>query len=137
MAPPSPNVLRVQEAFDAFSRRDEAGLIAALHEDVVVHLPTADVTRGGEPYRGAAGISEYFADVAAVWNELRIELYEYHERDDLVVAIGRAYGWGGGRVVDVPTGWVWEMRDGRAISIRVFERPADALEAAGIAAGGD
>jgi ketosteroid isomerase-like protein len=128
----SRNVVVVRRAFDAFSRRDEPALLALLDPAVEFHAPTASLARGGRPYLGHAGMREYLRDAAEVWAELRIEPREFRELDDLVVALGRVYAWGAGRVVDAPAGWVWRVRNGLAIAIRVYETPADALSAVGI-----
>ncbi|MEA2179201.1 MAG: hypothetical protein QOG77_2498 [Solirubrobacteraceae bacterium] len=129
----SPQVALVQRAFDAFSRRDVESLVAACHPDVEFHLPTARLTRVGLPYRGHDGIRTYVRDAARVWAELRLEPREFREIDDAVVAIGRVYAWGAGRVVDTPAAWVWRMRDGLAIRVDVYESGTEALAAAGIA----
>ncbi len=128
----SANVAIVQRAFDAFSRRDVEGLVAACAEEIEFHLPTAQLTRVGLPYRGHEGIRTYVRDALRVWSELRLEPREYHETGDIVVALGRVYAWGAGRVVDTPAAWVWRMRDGLAVRVDVFENTADALAAAGI-----
>jgi ketosteroid isomerase-like protein len=131
--PTSPNVALVQRAYDAFTRRDVEGLVATCLPDVEFHLPTAQLTRVGLPYRGHDGVRTYLRDAARVWSELRLEPREFHERGDLVVAIGRVYAWGAGRVVDTPAGWVWRIRDGLVARVDVYESADQALEAAGIA----
>jgi ketosteroid isomerase-like protein len=129
----APHVAAVQRAFEAFTRRDVEGLVAACHPDVEFHLPTAQLARVGLPYRGHDGVRTYVRDAARVWAELRLEPREFREIGDAVVAIGRVYAWGGGRVVDTPAAWVWRMRDGLAIRVDVFESANEALAAAGIA----
>jgi ketosteroid isomerase-like protein len=129
----SPHVALVQRAFEAFSQRDVDGLVAACHPDVEFHLPTGRLTRVGLPYRGHDGIRTYVRDAARVWSELRLEPREFREIGDSVVAIGRVYAWGAGRVVDTPAAWVWRMRDGLAIRVDVYESGTEALAAAGIA----
>jgi ketosteroid isomerase-like protein len=131
----SPNVAVVQRAFDAFSRRDVEGLVAACSTEIEFHLPTAQLTRIGLPYRGHEGVRTYVRDAARVWAELRLEPREYHEAGDVVVAVGRVYAWGAGRVVDTPAAWVWRMRDGLAVRVDVFENAAEALAAAGMTSG--
>jgi ketosteroid isomerase-like protein len=127
----SPQVALIRGAFDAFSRRDVEGLVAACHPDVEFHLPTARLTRVGLPYRGHDGVRTYVRDAARVWAELRLQPREFREIGDSVVAIGRVYAWGAGRVVDTPAAWVWQLRDGLAVRIDVYETGAEALAAAG------
>jgi uncharacterized protein len=133
LMPVSPNVALVQRAYDAFTRRDVEGLVAACAPDIEFYLPTAQLTRTGLPYRGHDGVRTYMRDAARVWSELRLEPREFHERDDVVVAVGRVYAWGAGRVIDTPAAWVWRIRDGLAVRLDVFESDDEALEAAGIA----
>jgi ketosteroid isomerase-like protein len=120
--------------FDRFSRRDIAGLLELCDDDVEFLPVTAMVAAGGEPYRGHNGITRYMADVARVWEELTVEPLEFHRAgDDTVVAVGRVYAWGVGRVIDAPVGWLWRFGpDGRAVYGRVFESRSDALAAAGL-----
>src|SRR4051812_49716124 len=96
------------------------------------------VAAGGEPYRGHDGIARYLADVARVWEELTVEALEFHTSgDDTVVAIGRVYAWGVGRVIDAPVGWLWRFgSDRRAGDGGGYENPRDALEGAGVGPGG-
>jgi ketosteroid isomerase-like protein len=132
--PPSPNVALVQRAYDAFTRRDVERLVATCAEDVEFHLPTAQLTRVGLPYRGHDGVRTYVRDAARVWSELRLEPREFHESGDRVVAVGRVYAWGAGRVVDTPAAWLWQIRDGLVARLDVYESADEALAAAGISA---
>jgi ketosteroid isomerase-like protein len=128
----SVNVALVKQVYDAFTRRDAEALVAACAPDVEFHLPTAQFTRIGLPYRGHDGVRTYMRDAVQVWSELRLEPREFRERDDVVVAIGRVYAWGAGRVVDTPAAWVWRLRDGLIVRLDVFEGGAEALAAAGM-----
>ncbi|MCW3022246.1 MAG: hypothetical protein JWR30_1568 [Conexibacter sp.] len=127
------NVEVVQQIFAAFEHRDADAVVALCAPEVVFEPVTARVAGGGEPYRGYDGMRAYLADVARVWQELRPSPDEFHEgRDGIVVATGRVYAWGAGRVVDSPAGWLFRLRDGRMVYGRVFETSSGALEAAGM-----
>jgi ketosteroid isomerase-like protein len=131
-----PLVATTRQLFERFSHRDVSGLLALCADDVEFLPVTAMVAADGEPYRGHAGISRYVADVARVWEELTVEPSEFHRAgDDTVVAVGRVYAWGVGRVIDAPVGWVWRFGpDGKAVYGRVYESRAEALAAAGLQA---
>jgi ketosteroid isomerase-like protein len=131
----SHDVRVVRRAFEAFSQRDVEGLVAACSPDIEFHLPTARLARTGRPYSGHDGVREYMRDAGRVWSELRLDPSEFHERDGMVVAVGRVYAWGDGRVIDTPAAWIWRMRDGLAVRVDVYENRADALVAAGITEG--
>lgn len=131
----SANVAVVRRAFEAFTVRDVEELVAACADDVEFHLPTARLAGKGRPYRGHEGVRAYLRDAARVWSELRLEAREFHVRDDLVVAVGRVYAWGDGRVVDTPSAWVWQLRDLQVTRVEVFESRAEAFAFAGLSAG--
>ena len=120
----------IRSVFEAFSRRDATALAELMEEDVEFLPVTANLTTGGLPYRGHAGIAEYIADVARVWDDLRVEPIEFREVDDAVVVLGRMRGRGGGMIIDQPTGWVWRFRGARVAWGRVFTSHEEALDAA-------
>jgi hypothetical protein len=68
-----------------------------------------------------------------VWQELRPVPDRFEQAEEgVVVATGRVYAWGVGRVIDAPAGWDGR-RDGGLITYgRIYETPAGALEAAGL-----
>ena len=129
-----PLVETTRQLFERFSRRDVAGMVELCDPEVEFLPVTAMVAAGGEPYRGHEGISRYVADVAHVWEELTVEPEEFHRvGDDTVVAVGRVYAWGVGRVIDAPVGWLWRFGpEGRAVYGRVYESRREALAAGGL-----
>jgi ketosteroid isomerase-like protein len=131
-----PLVDTTRRLFEHFSRRDVAGLLALCADDVEFLPVTAMVAADGKPYRGHQGITRYVSDVARVWEELTVEPSEFHRAgDDTVVAVGRVYAWGVGRVIDAPVGWLWRFGpDGKAVYGRVYESRTEALAAAGLGA---
>jgi ketosteroid isomerase-like protein len=80
-------------------------------------------------YAGSAGIRLYFEDVARTWAELRVEVEDYRESGDRVVATGlvraRAKD---GPSREEPIGWVWRLRDGLIVYGRVYNDPEAALQ---------
>jgi ketosteroid isomerase-like protein len=127
------NVDIVAGLFAAFEHRDAEALIGQCTPDVVFEPVTARVVGGGEPYRGHEGMRAYLADANRVWQDLRLSPEEYFEgADDIVVATGRVYAWGSGRVIDSPVGWVFRLRAGLIAYGRVYETASGALTAAGI-----
>src|SRR4051812_50009247 len=80
---------------------------------------------------------QYIEDVSRTWQELRPAPDTFYEAEGgIVVATGRVYAWGEGRVVDAPAGWLWRVQGGRLAYGRVFETATGALAAAGIDAAG-
>jgi ketosteroid isomerase-like protein len=124
----------VKQAFAAFEQRDADGFIAVCRADVVFEPASSRIAGAADPYRGHAGIRRYFEDVARTWQELRLAPEQFHEADGgVVVATGRVYAWGAGRVIDAPAGWLWRVVDRQIAYGRTFETATGALEAAGIA----
>jgi ketosteroid isomerase-like protein len=129
------NVDIVRQAFAAFEQRDPELLIDVVRSDVVFEPVTAQIAAGGEPYRGHAGMRQYIEDVSRTWQELRPAPDTFYEREGgIVVATGRVYAWGAGRVVDAPAGWLWRVEGGKIVYGRIFETAGGALAAAGLPA---
>jgi ketosteroid isomerase-like protein len=127
----------VRQAFAAFERREPELILAVCSKDVLFEPVTAQIAAAGEPYRGHAGMRRYMEDVDQVWQELRLAPDTFHELDGgVVVATGRVYAWGAGRVIDSPAGWLWRVEEGLLVYGRVFPTAAGALEAAGLSADG-
>jgi ketosteroid isomerase-like protein len=127
------NVDVVRQAFAAFERRDADLLLAVCSADIVFEPVTARIAAAGEPYRGHQGLRRYLEDVARVWHELRPAPDTFYESGGgIVVATGRVYAWGAGRVIDAPAGWIWRVDGGLIAYGQVFETAAGALEAAGM-----
>lgn len=134
----SRNVEIVQQVFVAFERRDVADCLALCSREIVFEPQTAQIAAAGQPYRGHAGMRRYLEDVGAIWQELRPTPDAFFEGDDgVVVATGRVYAWGAGRVIDSPAGWLWRVQDGLLVYGRVFQTAAGALEAAGMSGAAD
>jgi ketosteroid isomerase-like protein len=126
------NVELVRRAFDAFAARDVEAALEVMHEDVEFLPVTANLTTGGVPYRGHDGMTRYLDDVSQVWEELRVYPSELRDLGDVVVALGRMHGRGGGMIIDRPTGWLWRFRTGKIVFCRVYASQEEALRAAGL-----
>lgn len=112
----------VTALFDAFGRRDLDTALALVTEDVELWpYGTATAMERSEPYRGHAGIREYYDDLAALWAELVVTPGELRAAGNGVVAFGTANG----RTVSgeehrgVPVIWVFRLDHGRVASARI------------------
>jgi ketosteroid isomerase-like protein len=112
----------VRAIYDAFARRD---LDAALHhiaEDCTFHLEgTARETGRPGPYRGHAGMREYFADVGRVWEQLELHADDIRAVHGSVVVIGHITAVREGAPLQRAVLWTWHVRDGRATYVRVSD----------------
>jgi ketosteroid isomerase-like protein len=119
----------IKAVFEAFSERDVEGVIARSHPDVEFSAVTGDHAGRTEPYRGHDGLRQYFRDVSAVWDELRIVPGEYREDGDVILVTGRVSARSPARIVAGSTGWIWRVRDGLVTYARVYASAADAMAA--------
>jgi ketosteroid isomerase-like protein len=123
----------IRALFDAFARRDLDAALALAEPDVEFWPEgTAQRAERTAPYRGHDGIRQYFDDVAAVWDELRVEPGELRVAGDGVVAFGTATGRpvGSDDEVGQPVIWLFKLRGGRVQHGRVVATAAEALAAA-------
>ena len=95
------------------------------------------VLLGGEAtvYRGHEGYREFVRDpYDSVFIELHVEYSEVRHLGDRVLAIGhlRARGKESGAETESPIGYVVEFKNGKAVWVREYLDPKEALEAAGL-----
>ena len=119
----------VTRLYECFNDRDEAGIVALCDERLEFFpVVTAEVVGRDAPYRGAAGLRDYLADVAQVWEELQIKASEVDVDGDSLLVRGRAYARSRELGIrDVPVAWIWAVRDGRFVRGEVFPDPEQAL----------
>lgn len=115
-----PAIETVRAIYRAFARRDVEGAIAHMAPDVSF-APAGTAARLGraEPYVGHDGIRRYFADVAQVWEELTLQADDVRASAEGVVVFGTVTGRLDGAPFRARSIWVWRVREGKAISMRV------------------
>jgi ketosteroid isomerase-like protein len=120
------------------------GIDAYNHQDVEVFMATVDPAvechpailtgLGGEGavYRGYEGMRQWLRDVYEVLGETHIEYPEIRDLGDRVLGIGRirTRGRKSGAETESPHATVVDFKDGKAIRIRAYLDPKEALEAA-------
>src|SRR3954449_10380363 len=118
----------VQRLYESFNSRDEACIVELCDEDLEFFpVVTAEAVGRDAPYHGAAGLRDYLADVAEVWEELQISPNEVDVRGATVLVRGRVYARSRELGIrDVPIAWIWEIHDGRFVRGEVFPDPAQA-----------
>lgn len=125
--PPS-HLALVKRLYECFNRRDEAGMVE-LCDEAMEFFPvvTAEAVGRDAPYKGSAGLRDYLADVAKVWEELQISPGEVHARHGVLLVRGRVYARSRELGIrDVPVAWIWQVRDGHFIRGEVFPDPEQA-----------
>jgi ketosteroid isomerase-like protein len=127
---PSKDVDVVQAVFAAFADRDFERLLELVDPELEFTAMTSDLAGRAGPYRGHEGMRQYFRDVDAVWDDLRLTPREYRVVGDSVLVTGRVSARSASRIVDGSTGWIWRVRDGRVVYGRVYPSAQDAEAAA-------
>ena len=129
------NVAAFNRATEAANRRDIEAALEEFDPELEWHA-SIQMFLGGEAtvYRGHAGFRELLRDLDEAWAELRYKFGEIRDLGDRIVAIGRfrARGRTSGAEVESPLGYLVQFKDGKAVAIRSYLDPAEALEAAGL-----
>ena len=112
----------VKRSYDAFERKDLAGVLGDMHPEIVWEqaqgLPHGGIYHGPEEVR-----RNIFEPLDAEWwDEFSAAPDEFIAAGDQVVVIGRYRGVGKqtGKRLDVPFVHVWTLLDGKAIRFRQF-----------------
>lgn len=120
----------VARLFEAFTRRDLAATLALMDPEIVFQPMTAEVTRGGEPYRGHEGIRRYLEDVESHWDELSVHPAQIRAAGRAVVVLGLVSGSGpAGSFENAPTTWVVKFKDDLVSHAQIFSDARYVLEA--------
>ena len=119
----------VKATFAAFAARDVEAVVALSAPDIEFVAVTGEHAGRTEPYRGHDGMRQYFRDVASVWEELRLSPREFRASGDLILVTGRVSARSRSRTVTGSTGWLWRVRDGKVVYVRVYGSAADATAA--------
>jgi ketosteroid isomerase-like protein len=127
---PEEQEMLVERLYEAFNRRDPDA-IEAICDERMEFFPvvTAEAVGREAPYAGPAGLRDYLADTARVWEELQITANEVEQRGARLLVRGRVYARSRELGIrDMPVAWIWEIRDGRVVRGEVFPDPEHALE---------
>jgi ketosteroid isomerase-like protein len=119
-----------RESIAALNRRDVEAVVEAFASDAE-WWPLRSSTEG--PYRGHDGVRAWFADTAEMFEHLRAEVEEVHERGDVVVAFGRleAKGRESGASVELVISWVFRFADDKVIWAKSFADRDEAIAECG------
>ena len=112
----------VRAIYAAFAARDLKGAIAHLSEDCELHLGGTQARIGREyPYRGHAGMREYFADVERTWDDLVLFADDFRAIPGAVVVMGHVEGRHRGEPIKRNAVWTWKVSQGKATQVRVAD----------------
>jgi len=119
------NVELVQSIYTLWNRYESAR-----------HLIDADIEYVNPPYAVEAGVRHgrsTLGKIREVYPDFRVEPEQFLDAGEDVVVIGVARGTSASGVeARWRQGYVWTVRDGKAIRFRWFNQPEEALAAAGL-----
>jgi ketosteroid isomerase-like protein len=119
--------------FDAYNARDSEAVDRLLHPEAKI---TTLSTRAGMPDHWRQGTTDrYFEQLDEAWTDLRVEVQDYRELGEHVVALGVLRGAGMASHVEVVRDFatVFAFRDARIAVLDTYDNWKDGLEAAGLA----
>jgi ketosteroid isomerase-like protein len=129
------NVELVKRAVDAINRGDAEALVAELDPEVEWHGAILMAMGGTQTvYRGHEGVREWLRDLYETLSDFQAEYPEIRDLGDRAVAIGRVRARGAASEAEIesPHGTVTDFKDGKAIRVRTYLDPNEALKAAGL-----
>jgi ketosteroid isomerase-like protein len=118
----------VKRAYEAFDERDLKALTDVTHPEVEITSVTGIIAGHERPYKGREALVDYLQDVEKIWDEIELVPQEFIDLDaDRVLVFGRVRARRQNSRVDTPNAWLWELRGGRVLSVKVYAEPtADA-----------
>jgi ketosteroid isomerase-like protein len=129
------NVEAFKRFADANNRRDVEALLEELDADVEWQSAVLG-SLGGEAtvHRGHDGVREMLRDLYEAFSEFQVDFSDIRDVGDRVVAIGRwvTRGEESGVETTPPLASVVEFKDGKAIRVRSYLDPDEALAAVGL-----
>jgi ketosteroid isomerase-like protein len=124
----------VKRSYDAFARKDMAGVMVDMHPEI--EWQQAQGLPHGGTYRGLEEVRRNIFEPldADWWDDFSAVPDEFLEAGDEVVVLGRYRGIAkeSRKLLDVPFVHIWTMRDGTAIRFRQYLDTAGWIEALGI-----
>jgi ketosteroid isomerase-like protein len=127
------NVERIKAGFDAHNRGDVDFLVELYHPEAVFETLLLGTRHGNESIRL---LYEENQKTLAGYDVVPVELID---TEDKVVAVAQAVGSGPASqiAVDDRFAFVFTLQDGRIVREQAFRNREEALEAAGLAPGGE
>jgi ketosteroid isomerase-like protein len=126
------NVEVVKAFFGAYNARDSEAVDRLLHPDAQI---TTLSTRAGMPDHWRQGTTErYFEQLDEAWTDLRVEVEDYRELDECVVALGVLRGAGMHSHVEVARDFatVFVIKNSQIVLLDTYDNWNTGLEAAGL-----
>ena len=124
-----------KRGLEAGNRGDIDGLLDELHPEIEWHSALHALMGGQQTvFQGHEGVRRMIGDLYETFSEVHIEMSEFRDLGDGLVAIGstRTRGKASGAETETPLVLVTEISNGKTISIRAYLDRREALAAAGL-----
>src|SRR4051794_30254653 len=120
------NVDALRECLEAFNRRDVEGMVRVMDPEIRFACQIAPLQGS---YVGHEGIRDFFTDLAEVAADGRLELTEFRDLGDRVLALGQAHATAkaSGVAMDGPLAVVATCERGRITEYVDFGNRSEAL----------
>jgi ketosteroid isomerase-like protein len=128
------NVETIRRGYEAFARGDVEAVLEVLDPDVDWHPAIAPIL-GVETVRGREAVRRFFTrDLFEGFDRFRAEALSFEDLGDFVLVMVRYTGRGetSGIEMDQKFATLYELRDGKTLTMRDYPTRAEALEAAGL-----
>jgi ketosteroid isomerase-like protein len=125
--------MKVAEAFfDAYNARDSEAMDRLLHPDA--EITTISARRGLPDHWRQGTTQRYFEQLDEAWTGLRIEVEDYREVGERVIALGMLRGAGMYSRIDVVSEFatVFVIRNSQILVVDSYDNWNAGLEAAGL-----
>ena len=126
------NVEIIRPIYEAFNRGDWDAVFRDMHPDIELTTPPGGPNSG--TYRGREECEGYIRELVTPFDAWALQPEEFFERGDQVAVVYkvRARPKGSSAEIEIRNGALWTIRGGKAVSLRFFSKPQEALEAAGL-----
>jgi ketosteroid isomerase-like protein len=129
------NVEAYKGALEAYERRDIAAFLETLDPEVEWHAAIQMMIGGtATVYCGREAVGEWLRELDDTLSEVQLDVPDIRDLGNQLVAIGhiRTRGRASGAVTESPIGYLIDYRNGKAVRVRSYLDPKEALEAAGL-----
>ena len=127
----------IRRAYEAFAQRDLDTLVAIADESVELSTVTGLIAGRTGPYCGHEGLAEYMDDLAATWKRIELRPQQFNQIDEEnTLVFGRVRAWHDKGFLDSANAWIWTIREGQVVEVKVFADPGEARSAFGESLGG-
>jgi ketosteroid isomerase-like protein len=125
------NVKVVQQAYDAFGRRDIKGILDRCTDDIDWQTYGPEALPLTKPRRGRQQVQEFFDEVEQSWNFETFEPREFIAQGDHVICLGRYTGTAKGTGRPFAAEWAmhFALRNGKVARFREYTDTANVLSA--------